>query len=429
MRRWLLILGGALLFVATATPAQAAWTYEPFTVSPVAGPPGTEITVEGDCQESQPGVAALRIAGTGQTLDFAFFGQGPFRVTLTNTVPASTFPVELEVEVDCFGLKGRPQPFSSTPHPDRRSEPRIFTTPGPGPCGVLPACRAHVKGFDDDGVMQTINRYVHDWRRGASVAVGDLNGDRRFDVVLGSGPEPGRWAELAVMQPDIRSQLFPMDRFDGGINIAVGDVDGNGVDEMIVAAGPGGGPHVKVLTLNMLEMASFFAYDPSFRGGVSVAAADLNGDGRDEIITGAGPGGAPHVRVFDGAGQPAGPEFLAYDAAFRGGINVAGGNLVGTRNAKIVTAPGPGGSPHIRTFTSTGAPIGVGFYAYDPGFLGGISVAVGDVSGFRDFAIVTAPFSGGDPHVRLFSGEGVARGPGFYAYGNYASGVRVAVPS
>jgi hypothetical protein len=72
----------------------------------------------------------------------------------------------------------------------------------------------------------------------------------------------------------------------------------------------------------------FFAYGAGFTGGVRVAAADLNGDGKADIITGAGPGGGPHVRVFDGAtGDPlAGPagSFFAYHPFFGGGVYVAG---------------------------------------------------------------------------------------------------------
>ena len=51
--------------------------------------------------------------------------------------------------------------------------------------------------------------------------------------------------------------------------------------------------------------AMFFAYHPLFSGGVSVATGDLDGDGVAEVITGAGPGGGPHVRVWRIAGGTA----------------------------------------------------------------------------------------------------------------------------
>ena len=97
-----------------------------------------------------------------------------------------------------------------------------------------------------------------------------------------------------------------------GVNVAYG-LGRNGVPELITGAGPGGGPHVLVIDgtkLNQVSSAgqilpaavlgSFYAYTPFFTGGVSVAAGDVNGDGVIDVITGAGPGGGPHVKVVDG---------------------------------------------------------------------------------------------------------------------------------
>ena len=65
--------------------------------------------------------------------------------------------------------------------------------------------------------------------------------------------------------------------------------------------GPGAGPHVKVFSgVDQSEVRSFFAYGPSFSGGVYVAAGDINGDTYGDIITGAG-ASATHVKVFSGA--------------------------------------------------------------------------------------------------------------------------------
>ena len=66
-------------------------------------------------------------------------------------------------------------------------------------------------------------------------------------------------------------------------------------------------------------VASFFPYDPRFTGGVRVATADRNGDGRDDVLTVAGPGGGPDVRTFDDHGHPE-DQFFAYDPSFSGGL-------------------------------------------------------------------------------------------------------------
>jgi hypothetical protein len=113
-------------------------------------------------------------------------------------------------------------------------------------------------------------------------------------------------------------------------------VTGDGIAEVITGAGEGGGPHVRVFSVDaghVTELASFYAYDPAFRGGVHVAAADTTGDGVAEIITGAGPSGGPHVRVieFNGGALRELASFYAYDPAFVGGVFVAGGDVTGWR--------------------------------------------------------------------------------------------------
>src|SRR5438876_99758 len=98
----------------------------------------------------------------------------------------------------------------------------------------------------------------------------------------------------------------------------------SGVNVSVIGADADGGPNVRVFdALTGKLKAGFDAYDPSFTGGVSVAVGDVNGDGHADIVTGAGPGGAPHVKVFDGQTLLEIRSFFAYDPSFTGGVNVA----------------------------------------------------------------------------------------------------------
>jgi hypothetical protein len=127
------------------------------------------------------------------------------------------------------------------------------------------------------------------------------------------------------------------------------------------------------------ELLSFFAFDPGFTGGVRVATCDLTGDGVPDIVAAAGPGGGAHVRTFDGVtGTPlAGPigSFFPYDPGYLGGTYVACADVDGDGTPDIITGTGVGGAPHVRVWSgATGGEI-FGFFAYDPGFTGGVFVA------------------------------------------------------
>jgi hypothetical protein len=111
--------------------------------------------------------------------------------------------------------------------------------------------------------------------------------------------------------------------------VAVGDVDGDDKDEIVTGPGPGGGPDVKIFDQNWQVVSQFFAYASAFTGGVNVGVIDLNDDQRMEIVTGAMTGGGPHVRIFHIATDDPKVNYFVFDRTFTGGVFVAGGALPG----------------------------------------------------------------------------------------------------
>ncbi len=225
-----------------------------------------------------------------------------------------------------------------------------------------------------------------------------------------TGADAGGGPHVRVVDSTNGQELFSFNAFDasfrGGVRVAMGDVNGDGTPDIMTAAGPGGGPHVKVYDgANFSLLHSFYAYDANFRGGMFVAAGDVNGDGLDDVITGADAGGGPHVKVFSGQDRSEIRSFYAYGAGFVGGVRVASGDVDGDGVDDIVTGAGPGGGPHVEVFSGVGGAMLQSFYAYDAGFRGGVSVAAGDCDGDGKADIVTGAGAGGTPHVQVFNGK------------------------
>jgi hypothetical protein len=278
----------------------------------------------------------------------------------------------------------------------------------------------------DDSFGQSTGREVADYIFDRALRPREM---QPADLVV-AGEAPGR-PHVRVMHDDgqIMHEFFAYDpRFTGGVRVAMGDLNGDGFDEIITAAGPGGGPHVKVFDGRTAQlMREFYAYHAGFAGGVFVATGDVNGDGLEDIITGADAGGGPHVRVFNGQTGAEIVGFYAYHPGFAGGVRVAAADVDGDGDSEIITGAGPGGGPHVRVFQQDRTEAMPGFYAYDSRFRGGVFVAGGDVDGGGNDDIITGAGAGGGPHVRAFSGQTGAEVIEFFAYGAlFAGGVRVA---
>lgn len=262
----------------------------------------------------------------------------------------------------------------------------------------------------------------------------DGSSDSSGKIVVGAeaGQEPRVTIFDAATGLEQDSFLAFGSGFLGGVRVATADVNGDGVSDIIAAAGPGGGPHVMVFSgVDGRELISFFAYDQGFSGGLFVAAADLTGDGRAEIITGPDVGGGPHVVAFDLATITQPYSFLAYDGNFTGGVRVAAGDVTGDGVPDIITGAGPGGGPHVMVYDgSTGlldTGTGSSFFAYDQEFRGGIFVTAADFNDDGRTDIVTAPDQGGGPHVRVFDAVDAGEILSLMAFDQeFLGGVRVA---
>jgi hypothetical protein len=216
--------------------------------------------------------------------------------------------------------------------------------------------------------------------------------------------------------------------FRGGVTVAAGDVNGDGYDDLVVAAGQGGGPHVKIFDGRTGQLIrEFMAYETTFRGGVYLAVGDVNGDGKADVITGTGVGGGPLVKVWDGATGAMLSSYYAYASSFRGGVTVAAGDVNGDGRADVVTGAGQGGGPHLKVFDGRTGALLQSMMAFDQTFRGGISVAAGDVNGDGKDDIVVGTGVGGNSTVHVYDGGTFAMLQGFSMQSsNLIGGVRVA---
>ncbi len=183
--------------------------------------------------------------------------------------------------------------------------------------------------------------------------------------------------------------------------------------KIILAPGAGLAPEILIMDTEANVLDTFLAYGIGFKGGVNVATGDVDGDGQQEIITAPMAGGGPHIRVFDKNGNLQ-SEFFAYEANFYGGVNVATGDVDGDGQQEIITAPMAGGGPHIRVFDKNGN-LQSEFFAYEANFYGGVNVATGDVNNDKKDEIVLAPASKYEPRIRVYNHEGRGKGS-FLAY-------------
>ncbi len=257
----------------------------------------------------------------------------------------------------------------------------IIVSQGPDPKNA-----ATLRVFKRDGTI--ITEYtIFDSKYGLTLASADLDGDWLDELIVGLGPDPKNPAQLRILKyngngfTEIMTQTVYID-LKYGLNTAAGDIDGDGLLEIITAPGPGpNNPAVITVWKDtggcLTELYSFTAFEGNY--GANISTGDINGDGKAEIITGTGPDpkNPSVVRVFKSGGNII-LELRPYNNRYGYGVTVASADLDEDGIDEIITGPGfsPQNQTWVKVFRADGTEA-ANFLAYPENIGYGVRVSTG----------------------------------------------------
>jgi hypothetical protein len=184
------------------------------------------------------------------------------------------------------------------------------------------------------------------FRGGARASAADLNADGLADLAVaagfGGGPRIALFDGKSIapgmtgLPQKFLGDLFVFEQtLRNGVFIALGDITGDGRADVITGGGPGGGPRVFALDGKGLvtggtqtQVANFFAGDTENRGGIRPAVKNLDGDAKLDVVVGTGESAGSQVTAYAGKDIPAdgtpGATLFQFDAFadFNNGVYV-----------------------------------------------------------------------------------------------------------
>ncbi|CAN5132174.1 hypothetical protein BH11PLA2_BH11PLA2_24850 [soil metagenome] len=407
-------------------PVLTSWTLDTTpptaTVTPVVGPKGIvdQLTIVFSSPVNGVDLTDFTLKRGGVTISLSgasLTPLGPNAFTIGNLAAIASTPGDYQLTVNGPGVTDAAGNAMTTPAVANWTivvRPVKYTAVGAGE-GSLPT----VVIYDTDGhVVRSLTPFDTAFTGGVRVAVGDVNGDGTDDIIVSMG----RGAAPRVKVYDGKTFAVLNDflafepKFTGGVLVAAGDITGDGKAEIIVTPDKGGGPRVRVLNaLTAATVADFFGIqDVNFRGGARASIGDVTGDGRLDVVVAAGTGGGPRIAVFDGvsvaANNPSKPfgDFLAFESNLRNGANITVADIDGDGHGDIIAGAGDGGGPRLTAFSGSDLMTNqyrklTDFFVGNIDTRGGLRLSVKDLDDDGVSELLVGPGSGTGSRIRVYS--------------------------
>ena len=229
------------------------------------------------------------------------------------------------------------------------------------------------------------------------------------------------WAQLF--------QITPFPSVAGGVRVTTADVNGDGTPDVIVSPKAGGGPVVNIYNgTNGSLLNTFLVGDAADRSGVSVASVGKNAVGSVILAVGTVKSGISTVEFINGADGTVVNQFVPF-AGFKGGLSLAAADLNSDGVTDIIVGAQAGGSPRVAAFSGTDQSVLFNSIVFEQSFTGGVEVSVGPLNSKSSVTsvIVSAGFLGG-PRVTVYNPSHWTVAQNFFAFNsNERNGVSAGI--
>lgn len=250
--------------------------------------------------------------------------------------------------------------------------------------------------------------YGKSYKGGILATLGDVDGDGYAELIITKqGVSNG---EIRVYNASLHliNSFLPFGaKYRGGVVLYSADLDGNGKAEIVVAPTKVASTLIRVLNGQGKVLSQFFAFGKSERLVLSLGSIDLGQDGRREIMVSAIRQSKPTIVVFNELGENVLELHPSIVDPITGvnSLSVLGTDVTGDGKDDIVMAYGQGSLPYVKIINKEGQDLTT-WLAFPRGYRGGVGLGEIDANGDGVPEIVVGAENKGGPMIRILNPDG-----------------------